>query len=423
VSVLLEAIKFNHDSTSATNDALNIRRNATDFVTVPEWRRNISVNPSDSPAAYAISEARGHTITIKAKFRRTNPNLQFVEVRAIDPDRDSPPEGGGCAGWLLWLLRAITRALFGNINIMGEVQARTIIFLPNGETDFEVFNLTPAFGNPGVRADTITWNWQYRQDSADSWHTFETTRHLIYSVLEVPKSPWQQTPFLPMNDQLPWTEALDYACSWARLAGDHDTAAGRVTERVNNLGPTIIEYDCPGFGSHHYSFPLADPTIFNCTAFLERLRGGIGEGQYVNCTDCASIVSTFANLLGCDLWQSRMGTVWLNNSLIGSSFALNEILGIGSSVWQTACGWGSFTYHEVAWKDACTSDNEIFDACLKVDGDDDPTTDPHTPLLPVNFRFGNTGEGTYRDRLSTAATNGRPNCEPRPGWRRRKSIV
>ena len=30
-----------------------------------------------------------------------------------------------------------------------------------------------------------------------------------------------------------------------------------------------------------------------------------------------------------------------------SGFALNEILAIGSNVWQTACGWGSFSYHEV----------------------------------------------------------------------------
>jgi hypothetical protein len=423
MSVQLQAIKFNHDSTSATHDALNIRRNATNFVTVPEWQRGISINPSDSPAAYAVSEARGHTITIQAKFRRTNPNLQTVEVRAIDPERDPSPQNRGCAALILWLLRAITRALFGNINVLGEVVSRTVTFLPNDETNFETFNLTPAFGNPGVRADTITWQWQYRSDRSGPWHNFETTRHLIYSVLEVPKDPWQQSPYTSGNLQLPWTEALDYACWWARLSGDRDTAAGRVTERVNDLGTSIIEYDCIGGGSHHYAFPLGNPTFFDCTGFLERLRGGPGNGQYVNCTDCATIVSTFANLLGCDLWQSRMGRAMINGVSVGSSFALNEILGIGSNVWQTACGWGSFSYHEVAWKDGCTSDDQIFDACLKVDGDADPTTAPHTPLLPVNLRFGHPGDGNYRDRLSTAAPNGRPHCEPRPGWRRRKAVV
>jgi hypothetical protein len=412
MSIQLEAIKFNHDSTSATHDAFNIRRNATQFITVPEWRRGISVNASDSPAAYAVSEARGHTITIQAKFRRTDPNLQSVEVRAIDPERDPSPQG--CGALILWLLRAIIRALFGNINILGEVQERSVAFLASGDTNFETFNLTPAFGDSGVRADTITWQWQYRLDSSDSWHNFETTRHLIYSILELPKDPWRQAPYSIANIQLPWTDALDYACSWARLSGDRDSAAGRVTEHVNDLGPSIIEYDCPGGGSHHYAFPLYNPTSFDCTAFLDRLRGGLGNGKYVNCTDCATIVSTFANLLGCDLWQSRMGSAW---------FALNEILGIGSSVWQTACGWGGFSYHEVAWKGACTSDDEIFDACLKVDGDADPTTAPHTPMLPINLRFGHPGDGNYRDRLSTPAANGRPNCEPLPGWRRRKAVV
>jgi hypothetical protein len=130
----------------------------------------------------------------------------------------------------------------------------------------------------------------------------------------------------------------------------------------------------------------------------------------VNCTDCATITSTFANALGCDLWQSRMGY----------GFDLNELLSIGSNVWQTACGWGGFSYHEVAWEDDCTSDDDVFDACLQVDGDANPTSAPHTPLLPVNLKFGLPGELTYRDRLATVA--GRPNCNPQPGTRQRRAI-
>jgi hypothetical protein len=58
MQVFLEAIKFNHDQSSATGDAFNIRRNDTEQVNVPEWRRGISVKPEDSPAAYAIRETR-----------------------------------------------------------------------------------------------------------------------------------------------------------------------------------------------------------------------------------------------------------------------------------------------------------------------------------------------------------------------------
>ena len=43
--IAVETITFNHDTSAATHDALNIRRNATETVDLPEWRRFISVNP------------------------------------------------------------------------------------------------------------------------------------------------------------------------------------------------------------------------------------------------------------------------------------------------------------------------------------------------------------------------------------------
>jgi hypothetical protein len=412
MSVLLEAIQFNHDATSATQDAFNIRKNATQFVHVPEWRRGISVNPEDAPAAYAIKETQGHTITIQAKFKRTDPSIQTCYVRAVDPVITTPPPAG-CLGLLYWLLlvilgglfRAILRALFGNI--LGEVKARQVTFQASGETNFETFQLHHVrLRRAGVGVHTNMWRWQFRLQPSGTWTDFATTAHRIYSVLEIPKAPWQQTPYNSGNIQLPWTDVLDYACNWAARAKNLDVAAGGITRSMFELGPTIVEYDCPGGGSTHYAWPG-----FDCTAWLDRLHGGIGNGQYVNCTDCGTIVSTFANILGCDLWQSRMG--W--------GFALNEILAIGSGVWQTACGWSGFSYHEVAWKGACTENEEVFDGCLEVDGDADPTTSPHTPLLPVDLRFGNPGDGRYRDRLATPA--GRPNCAPQPATRQRRMII
>lgn len=408
MGIILEAIKFNHDPNSATTDALNIRKNAAQPVSVPEWQRGISANPEDSLAAYSIHDTQGHVITIQAKFSRTAPNISTAEIRAIDP-AVYPPPPQGCLGWLIALLRAFLRALFGNV--LGEVKARQVTLQPNGQTNFETFELVNVrLWTAGVGIRNTEWRWQYRLAPKTRWQDFATSHHKIYSVLEIPKSPWQQTPFQPGNTQLPWTEVLDYACRWAVLAGTLDDAAARVTRGVNNLGPSPIEYDCPGGGSTHYA-----QGSFNCTAFLERLRGGIGNGQYVNCTDCATFVSTFANILGCDLWQSRMG--W--------GFALNPLLGIGSNVWQPAClnqGWlGSFSYHEVAWKGACTSNDEVCDGCLQVDGDADPTSAPHTPLLPTNMRFGNPGDGVYRDRLATPA--GRANCNPQPTTRQRRSLI
>jgi hypothetical protein len=407
MSILLEAITFNHDPNAATTDALNIRRNATQMVSLPEWQRGVSVNPEDSPAAYAIQETAGQTLTIHAQFRSTDPAIQTAEVRAIDPNLAQ-----GCIYAILVSLGIIPFVRPAGANVLGEVRAHQVTFLPSGETGSVSFDLQNVqLVTAGVGVHTVTWHWQYRLSPSGTWIDFATSTHRVYSLLETPTAPWQQTPYQVTNQQLPWTEVLDYACNWAAGASTRDGAAAEVTRAVYDLGPAIVEYDCPGGGATHYAL-----SAFNCTAFLERLRGGIGNGRYVNCTDCATILSTFANSLGCDLWQSRMGTYVV--------FGLNPIRAIGHTIWYPGCqNWSGtgFSYHEVAWKGACTANEEVFDGCLQVDGDADPTAAPQTPLLPINIRFGNPGDGQYRDRLATPA--GRVNCVPTPGTRQRRSII
>jgi hypothetical protein len=369
--IAIEAIAFNHNAVAATHDAFNIRRNAGATVAIPEWRRFISVNPEDSPAAYAIAPTKQNDIAILVSLSSTDPGIAFIEVR-----------------------------------VEHHVKARPVKFVngSSGAVLFELIDPPTMHGRVGIH--DLAWHWEYRLGPHHAWHKFDITRHRIYTVLAVPTAPWQQVPFNAANTQLPWTDVLDYACRWADGATSPDLAAALVTQAVYALGPAIVTYDCPGGGSSHYS--LGD---FDCTSFVDRLRGGIGNGIYVNCSDCATIVASFANALGCDLWQSRMG--W--------NFALNELLAIGSNVWQTACGWGSFSYHEVAWEANCTANDDVFDACLRVDGDSDPTAPPRVPLLPQDLRFGNPGDLLYRDRLATPA--GRPNCNPQPATRQRRFVI
>jgi len=367
----IEAIKFNHDTSAAKHDAFNIRKNATQFISVPEWRRFTCANPEDSRAAYAIAATRGRTITIEVSLSSTDPSVAIAEIR-----------------------------------VEHHVKMRPVTFI-NGQTGFVTFELiNPPVAHERVGIWDLEWHWEYRLGPHHPWHHLVITRHRTYVVLDLPTSPWNQGPYNAANTQLPWTDVLDHACRWADGATSRDMAAALVTQSVYALGPSVVTYDCPGGGSSHYSW-----SNFDCTAFIDRLRGGIGNGVYVNCSDCATILSTFANALGCDLWQSRMG--W--------GFALNALLAIGSSVWQTACGWGSFSYHEVAWEAACTANDDVFDACLEVNGRSDPTSPPYLPLLPQDLRFGNPGDLVYRDRLATPA--GRPNCNPQPATRQRRLVV
>ena len=396
MDVIIKAIKFNHDPNSAANDAVNIRKNKTQFINVPEWVQGISTKAEDSLAAYAIKETTGNTLTIQARLH-ADEGIEQAEIRAIDPTVTP----SGCIGWIIKILIAI----FGNV--LGEVKKKLVTFGAGGDSGFVTFELkNPKLWDVGVGIHYTTWKWQYRLNCHSPWIDIDTTRHKIYVLLEAPKDPWKQTPYNATNDQLPWTEVMDYSCIWAIGSKDRDTAAGKVTERVNALGPSIVEYDCPGGGGTHYSSPK-----FNCTEFLERLKGGLGLGKYVNCTDCATIVSTFSNILGCDLWQSRMG----------SGFGLNEVISIGYSTWSTPCGWSTFNYHEVAWKGACGVDDEVFDACLRVDGDSSPRTSPHTPLLPINMKFGNCGDLLYRDRLTSLS--GCSYCNPQPATKQHRQVI
>ena len=265
--VALEAIQFNHDPNSATGDALNIRRNATQVINVPEWRRGISVNPEDSPAAYAMRETEGRTLTIKVQLRAMSPDIESLEIRAIDPTYE--PQPGGCVWsvWISWLLRLLIRLISGNV--LGDVKERLVNFPPGGLTDFEAFELqNVALWGVGVGVRTTTWRWQYRTAGSGEWTDFATTDHRIYVVAEAPKSPWVQLPYAVGNTQLVWTDVLDYACRWASLSKTLDEAAGGVTRGVYELGPAIITYDCPGGGSSHYS-----GASFNRTRFIERLKG------------------------------------------------------------------------------------------------------------------------------------------------------
>jgi hypothetical protein len=377
----LETIKFNHDPFSATIDAFNIRRNETEFVNAPEWQRDLSIHPEDSPAAYALCETRANTLTIQASFSCYDRSLEALEIRALDARLyPEPADDSYLLALAMRLLRPALRSSIGNV--LGEVEAKHIK-LCGGEIGLQTFALKNVrIWDVGVSVQDIVWRWQYRLDTTGEWTDFARTTHRIYTVLSMPKRPWQQEPHKSSNTQLPWAEVLDRACGWAAGAHNADQAAKLITQRVNALGPELFCYE----GSRHYT----DDHNFDCAAFLSRLHGGLGNGRDINCDDCAAIVSTFANALGCDLSQSSIDPVTIGQ------FKLKPIIKIGSSDWESG---GEFQHHSTASKGGCREEDEVFDACLHVDVNDDPTKPP-VALLPSNLRFGRLGEHYYRFRLA-----------------------
>jgi hypothetical protein len=270
---------------------------------------------------------------------------------------------------------------------------RRVTFPASGDTDYLTFSLKKVrLSRAGVGARPIYWRWQYRLSRFDRWVDFAFTTHRIYSVLEVPRSPWQQQPYAEANAQLPWTDVLDYACGWGFLTTTVDQAAAGVTHGVYRLGGSILAYNPGSYYTH-----LPAPGTFDCTAFLDLLRGGAGNGSYVNCVDCATIVTSFANALGCNLGRWHMG----DPVNIIFEFATNQVILIGSDVWQDSyeAGFDYFLFHKLASPGEGSVDDGIYDACLQVDGDSDPIAVPHTATLPTGMRYGDPGDLGYRHRL------------------------
>lgn len=385
MDVTLKAVTFKHDSnpsTSATTDGLSIRKNETQTVTVPEWSRNNGIMQG-APAAYARDKIGTNTVTIKAQFSCSDKALTKIFVQAVDGNQ-------GCSGG------------GASTNVLGRVRATEVPMI-KGQSDLVQMILDDVrISTAGVSVSDIIWCWQFSLDGTH-WTDFATTTHKIYTVLALPTAPWK--PLSPdINDtQLPWTEVLDIACDWAAGTQHPDPASDRITRRVNALGPSKVKY------RYDSSYILLKSNNFDCTSFLERVRGGNGNGEYVNCYDCATAVSSFSNILGADLWQSKMGY----------NFLLNHLLRIGEQVEDG----GDFFRHEVAWKGNATKVEAVFDACLKLDSDGKPGVDDRnfSPLLPINIIFGDPADKKYRFQIATDLTSTGP-CRARPLTKRRRII-
>lgn len=129
-----------------------------------------------------------------------------------------------------------------------------------------------------------------------------------------------------------------------------------------------LSYDTSYGASYYTEYRQGDWTRahFQAGAFLERRYGSV-----VNCSDCASILVFYANMLGAPLYY----TIILRN------FELNYIRAIGYDTY-THCPFGGggcgFNYHAVTTDDGAAT---IWDATLALDGDGDPGHSPCEELL------------------------------------------
>ncbi|HEV7681759.1 MAG TPA: hypothetical protein VGO68_06530 [Pyrinomonadaceae bacterium] len=354
MDVTIEAIKFDHDPNSATTNALTIRKNRDAKIGVSEWQYvNEREQPKTSVAAYTNSQ--GNALTIAVQLRKANRSLvQNVVVSA---------KGTG---------------------ILGNVKQCSIRFFENQIlSEWKVCELEGArVTEVGVGKWEIEWDWSLEPDIGPL--TQQATKHVIYTLKAKPNRPWGQPGDKPPYE-LPWADALDWACRWAAQAKDLPEIAGMITREIYALGPEKLKFN--GSTGAFSRMVLSGTSSFDLAWFLYVLKTQ-NECMTVSCTDCAILVSSFANLLGCNLYQSQMGG--------DSPFNTNPILLIGSQ--DKICT--SFDYHEVAWEYPCTCEEGLFDSCLQVDGDPDPAGGDFEPMLGINIPLGDYNSKDYHFRLA-----------------------
>ena len=385
----VEEIHFNHDESSASSDAFNLRHSASGQpIHAPEWK----YGQTPQPAAYARA-AISPPVTIRAQFR-AGPQNGALRIRAIDAYLP-PAKPQGCIGWLLWLIASIIHALVGNV--LGDVKAKTVSFDAQGDSGLESFELkNHKLAVAAVGARTTEWVWQWRPVSKrwGKWTEFDRTSHRIYTVLDMPKGPWEQNASIN-NLQLPWAAALEKACTWAVGAADTDEAAERITRAINTRGNQSY--------TPATMFGFLPP--YQLTSYMTHLDSN--APFVLNCTDCADAVVTFANLLGCDLWEGRFFNMVTRKFLTLNGNPAN------AADW-VSWNWG---YHEICWLSSIGINERVYDGCLQLDMDDNYNDNIHIAQHPIKMRFGQSDPADYRYRL---IENGLGNLENIP---RRRTVA
>ncbi|MGE0791963.1 MAG: hypothetical protein AB7S26_40185 [Sandaracinaceae bacterium] len=220
---------------------------------------------------------------------------------------------------------------------------------------------------PAVGRYDVTWSWRFeaRRSATDPWVAipgqFDTT-HRFYGLVAQPSFGYDDVPHRA------WVDVLDRVTGWVDGASaDPDAVAARIVEGVYlELG---LRYDRQSGASHYTDYPGGwEGASFELSRFAD-----LADGTVINCSDAASIVSTYANMVGIDL------SYHIIQHNFRDSFELNWLAAIGFDFGPSPFNSGrtAFRYHAITGP----PDTRVFDATLAVDGDADPSSAPNERLL------------------------------------------
>lgn len=445
----LQSLDFRYESSDHTTSALPIVGIRNDWS--PENR---------SFCAYSLADLtktlEAGTLKLWAHFKKSTGG-GFVEVR----NKSTIPEVKDFVTLEIMKMHPGKDAL-------GTVVPKRIFFDDTGHSIFRgKHSSVPltlqnvALQKIGVGVYDINWRWEFRipmpghteeKPRWSAWIPMRITKHRVCVLLDAPTFPWSthMVPNFKLDPPYPspvWREALYWACRWAQGASTKSEAAKRIADGLFESGR--FEYN-PNSSYHKHSAVVAAAALgdgsaigektllhnFYLSQVLERLQGGNGFGPKINCLDCSMIVSSLANLLGCNLRMGKLqntpSTDYADPEIANDNrFEIQPLKALGfentSSSMKPLLSDGKhyFSYHSVAWaaaegvdtpdaEDFNSSDITIYDACVNfLEGVDDKGNETYSSAAGIPLG-GPDVENSYCAKLAAATDLGAPRCKPQP---------
>jgi len=255
-------IKFNHDTSSSQNDAINIRYDYDTPIDVSsgEWHTNGVVN---HPVCYVGLR----DVTVKARFTTTYPNVTNMTISTMY----------AYSSFLLQPLQPLSVEFANGVSV-GDVDGYVTF-----TASYPTFPIVYKYN------DFMYWQTTAINHKPVPAVLFETTGpHRVYNILEEPKqSPWNNT-YGHVNNA--WVSALDFVMDkmGVRTLSDKHAVLAAITSYLHTGHG--LTYDI----NHGVSkFIIFRDEVFNLTSYINKSSGNI-----VNCYDQAGGVYVLSRLLG-----------------------------------------------------------------------------------------------------------------------------
>ena len=287
-------IKFNYDTTTSTNDAINIRQdlNTPYDISNGEWNKN----GTNLPVCYTTNRA----ISIKARITIQPASITNADVWAVAIG------SGGSLG----------NVIITNVTFIGGISSNEYVL-------FGVSGTTPHCIQ---KTTNDAWQWKLGNingtgSSAVNLNT--SSVHAVYTIFTEPVAPWDNA---ANNKKNAWTKALDFVIDSATCKGDSTAANALVhISRFLHSGHGLT-YDIEGGRPKYYL-----SGTFDLSGYIDKSSTLYGTaGNIVNCYDQAGGVNVSARLIGISAEYIFMGQSRTNRKAPFGYILATDLVGVGA---------------------------------------------------------------------------------------------